>query len=291
MPADLLSDLIDEIAERLGDNDAQFLRRVYATPAEVYAARVSAIGFVGHPRVLDAGCGFGQWSLALARANGLADAADASPERLAVLDRLASAAGVRNVRTRPCRIEALPFPSESFNAVLCYGVIFLTDWKRALGELRRVLRPGGRLYVTGCGLGWYLHLWKNRPNRAADHDPRETAARSFLNTLEYQRAGTAPGSGHVIVGRQEMARELCGLEMEIVASGDEGTITVDASAPKPQPFFRGEYEGHEGCYELLAERSDRAGYDFRGTGATTSRSSRGSRSEAAGWRGRSNARR
>jgi SAM-dependent methyltransferase len=40
----------------------------------------------------------------------------------------------------------LPFPDESFDAVVCqFGVMFFPDKARALGEARRVLRPGGTL--------------------------------------------------------------------------------------------------------------------------------------------------
>lgn len=254
MLPDALSTIGEELVRRLGDNDRRFLRRVYETPAAVYEARVSAVGFAGRTCVLDAGCGFGQWTLALARVNDRVEAVDASPDRLGVLERMAAAAGLGNIRTQRGRIESLPFEDEAFDAVFCYGVIFCADWKSALAEFGRVLGPAGRLYVTGCGLGWYLHLWKNRPNAADDHDPRETAALSFRNTLEYARSGRPPKHGHVIIEREEMELEMRRHGLTIVDSGYEGTISLNADAPPPQPFFRGEYEGHPGGYEIVADK-------------------------------------
>ncbi len=45
--------------------------------------------------------------------------------------------------------EHLDFPDATFDRVLCgFGVMFFPDLHRALGEFRRVLKPGGRLGVS-----------------------------------------------------------------------------------------------------------------------------------------------
>ncbi len=250
-----LSEALERAGDGLGDNDRSFLRRVYETPGGVYADRIRAVGLVHRARVLDAGCGFGQWSLQLAGSNDAVDALDVDPRRLALLDHLAGALGVANLRTHQGRLEALPFDDGQFDGVLCYGAIFCTDWKQALRELARVLGPEGRLYVTGCGLGWYLHLWKDRPNATADHDPRETAAHSFLNTIAYARTPGPSERGHVIIERPEMLEEIARHPLHVVGQGDEGTVHLDPAAPNPKPFFRGSYEGHPGCYEIVADKS------------------------------------
>ena len=54
--------------------------------------------------------------------------------------------------------QALPFPAENFDAVLCgYGLMHLPEPAAALCEILRVLRPGGRSALsvwdaTGFGL-------------------------------------------------------------------------------------------------------------------------------------------
>ena len=50
------------------------------------------------------------------------------------------------------RIEALPFPEASFDVVVCVTVLcFTPDPRRAVGEMARVLRPGGRLVLGELG--------------------------------------------------------------------------------------------------------------------------------------------
>ena len=45
--------------------------------------------------------------------------------------------------------EALTFPSESFNFVICgFGIMFFPDQDRGLAQMRRVLRPGGCLALS-----------------------------------------------------------------------------------------------------------------------------------------------
>lgn len=45
--------------------------------------------------------------------------------------------------------ESLPFPDESFDAVVSqFGLMFFTDRRQALREMLRVLVPGGRLAVA-----------------------------------------------------------------------------------------------------------------------------------------------
>jgi ubiquinone/menaquinone biosynthesis C-methylase UbiE len=43
---------------------------------------------------------------------------------------------------------AIPVPDASYDAVFDFGIIHhVPDWRRALAEVRRVLKPGGRLYA------------------------------------------------------------------------------------------------------------------------------------------------
>lgn len=65
------------------------------------------------------------------------------------------AAETLSVGFDPCPVfqkaaaEALPFRDESFDGVIStYGVIFSSDPSRAVAEMARVLRPGGRLALA-----------------------------------------------------------------------------------------------------------------------------------------------
>jgi SAM-dependent methyltransferase len=103
-------------------------------------------------RILDVGCGAGQAVRLLAGMVG-------SGGRVAGLDRPAPAmrrvgetvrqSGLENVELVAGSAEALPFADASFDAVLCVNVLeAVPDQPRALREIRRVLRPGGRALVA-----------------------------------------------------------------------------------------------------------------------------------------------
>jgi len=54
-----------------------------------------------------------------------------------------------NVRVEMQDIEELPYPSAVFDAVTCFGLFpHLENWERALSEISRVLKRGGRLVIA-----------------------------------------------------------------------------------------------------------------------------------------------
>jgi demethylmenaquinone methyltransferase/2-methoxy-6-polyprenyl-1,4-benzoquinol methylase len=95
-------------------------------------------------RVLDAACGTGDLALA---------DADAGAREVVGLD--FSTRMLERARTKSEQIDwvqgdmlALPFPDASFDAATVgFGIRNLAELERGLEELRRVLRPGGRLAV------------------------------------------------------------------------------------------------------------------------------------------------
>ncbi|MEO6213475.1 MAG: methyltransferase domain-containing protein [Vicinamibacterales bacterium] len=102
-------------------------------------------------RILDVGCGTGTAEIHLARLRLTQVelvAVDLLPER-AVAAR--SAAVGHNIRARFAASDAcaLPFPAATFDSVFCVAVLqHIVDVARAIGEMARVARAGGRIVAV-----------------------------------------------------------------------------------------------------------------------------------------------
>lgn len=102
--------------------------------------------------VLDLGCGGGVDAIIAAKLtgpSGTVTGIDLVPEMLSRARENASLAGVDNVTFQESSAEQLPFPDNSFDVVISNGVFNLVvDKIKALGEVFRVLKPGGRFMLA-----------------------------------------------------------------------------------------------------------------------------------------------
>lgn len=97
--------------------------------------------------VLDLGCGTGVFSLEAARRGAHTVGIDSSPAMLAIASSKAENSTLP-VSFLGADAESLPFPSESLDLVLAITVLCFTGHPDiVLGEVFRVLKPGGRLVV------------------------------------------------------------------------------------------------------------------------------------------------
>ena len=102
-------------------------------------------------RVLEIGPGIGIHALPMARAlapDGTLDVLDVQQAMLDDLMRRARAAAITNIVARLGDARRLPYPQGTFDAAYLVGVLGeVPDEHAALRELRRVLKPTGRLVV------------------------------------------------------------------------------------------------------------------------------------------------
>jgi SAM-dependent methyltransferase len=117
---------------------------------------VELAGITSGDRVLDVGCGPGRLAIVAGSVAGPTSeicGIDPAPEMIELARRNAVRTGVR-VRFEVGVIEALPYPDDHFDVVLSSLMLHhLPDQlkRRGLAEIRRVLKPGGRVLAVDFG--------------------------------------------------------------------------------------------------------------------------------------------
>ena len=115
-----------------------------ATDKMLEMAGISA----GH-RVLDVAAGAGEQSITTAKKVGTSGdvlATDISSNILEYAQKLAQQNGITNIKTKVMDGENLTLEDETFDAVISrVGLIYFPDQQRALKEMLRVLKPGGKV--------------------------------------------------------------------------------------------------------------------------------------------------
>ena len=105
-------------------------------------------------KVLDLASGTGEPAISLAECvgpQGSVTAVDQSTELLAIAAERARNKKLGNLYTNQADAHSLPFDNRGFDLATCrFGVMFFADAQRALGELRRVLKPS----VRACFAAW-----------------------------------------------------------------------------------------------------------------------------------------
>jgi ubiquinone/menaquinone biosynthesis C-methylase UbiE len=148
-------DAHQDAVDRHFDTTAQVWADYYRVPTvegTVYRARQRAaltwldgLGLHEGARALDAGCGAGELTAALAERGLSVDAVDSSAQMVAQVE----ARNLPNVRVASGDVNALAFPDENFDVVMALGVLpWVPTPLGAVHEMTRVLRPGGHAVLT-----------------------------------------------------------------------------------------------------------------------------------------------
>jgi ubiquinone/menaquinone biosynthesis C-methylase UbiE len=129
--------------------------KILAQLEEMTEAIVQAARLGPGMQVLDLACGTGDPALALAPRvvpGGHVTATDLSEGMLETATANARREGLGNISFSQADAEELPFDDARFDVVTSrIGAMYFVNIQRALGEMLRVLRPGGRVVLTAWG--------------------------------------------------------------------------------------------------------------------------------------------
>lgn len=125
------------------------LRKLHVPDVAVEAAVREAFAGKRIEALLDLGTGTGRilelFGAEISRGVGI----DLNTEMLQFARANLDRAGLKNCSVRQGDLYNLPFPRDSFDAIVLHQVLhYLDDGARALREAARVLRPGGRIVVV-----------------------------------------------------------------------------------------------------------------------------------------------
>ncbi len=157
---------------------------------------VEAVGIQPGDRVLDVAVGNGNAAVEAARRGAQVTGIDLTPIQIERA-RVRCAEEQVEIDLRVGDAERLEVPDASFDRVISVmGVIFAPDHRRALAEMARATRPGGRVALTAWADGGWSGAWRQRaagllpppppgsPQPDAWGDPDEVARRMAAAGLE-----------------------------------------------------------------------------------------------------------
>jgi len=227
----------------------EYYKYILQYPIEMFHTRVDMAGFKGANRVLDAGCGYGQWAVALAGCNGHVTGMDLYPGMVQISRLLAAKHAVSNVAFLQGDLnEPLPFGDEEFDLVWCWSVIMFVRLGQAMREFNRVLKPGGRLLLGAVNSrGRWLYKLLQAGNPLAFN---KMACQICWTALRHGSAFDAFPS-YMTRKRAPAFYEHYGFE--IVASGCDGHIDVTDQGRR-FPMFPPRFLGLENNIEYIGRK-------------------------------------
>jgi ubiquinone/menaquinone biosynthesis C-methylase UbiE len=205
------------------DWDPEEYERWFKTPlgrmvdADEKAVFFSAANFNRGERVLDIGCGAGNYTVPAGQRTDMAIGLDPSEPMLRAAQR--GRPGLEGIAYVQGTGETLPFPDASFDVVLIVTVLcFASNPQALLNEAHRVLRIGGRIIVGELGR---YSIWAFRRrikgilgdpiwSQARFHSPKDL--QDLLKTTRFENPGVRGAVFYPPVHRAGLLRALHVLE-------------------------------------------------------------------------------
>ena len=126
-------------------------------------------------RVLDVGSGSGASAIPAAMeigSDGSVVAVDLSSNLLGLAKSKAENLNLNNIEFIQGDMTSLGYPDNTFDAVICvFAIFFVPDMEKQVGELWRMVKPGGKLAITTWGHEFFEPAYANWKNIIKDIRP------------------------------------------------------------------------------------------------------------------------
>ena len=170
------------------DKNQTFTKFELKRRKEIVFNFIEKIDYKKNKKVFDLGCGTGQYLLQLSSLGLECYGADISEEMLQSTRKKLTSLDVSDVTLINSDCYNLPFEDNFFDLIICIGVLeYLDDEKKALKEIKRLLRPGGFVIVTFPNFYklrnlinpyyYLIRIWTylfGKKSRAPSHSPQDS---------------------------------------------------------------------------------------------------------------------
>lgn len=233
-------------------NDPELVRRQYANEdglavrrdfqrrfregPDAFDTAFEAVAEAQPRRVLEVGCGMGNFAERLARETSAeVVATDLSP-------RMVELARDRGLDARVADVQQLPFDDGEFDCAVANAMLYHVEYlDRALSELARVLEPGGKLVAVTIGEDHLSEVWRLVGYQKAERPfSRENGAEQLARHFRS-------------VQREDVDAQLVFPDAAAVHEYVDSTI-FSAEVARPLPEFPGPFRASAHATVFVAER-------------------------------------